>query len=391
MPKKNKPQRTKHHSSTKKAVSLKKWLPPNTYYAQTMPGLEQLAWREIEQDRPQVKLLGFETLEKKNGLLLFQAQKADASLLNLRTVEDIFLVLTSHEKLPRSRDSLARLALLLEQVHWPTALKVHRDITGYSPKAGKQTTFRIISRLFGRYNFHRKEAQFRAEKAVQKLNLKWALVEDGGVLEIWLNLFGGQQESKVIAGLRLSDSHMRHRTYKLKHLPASLRPTVAAAMVMLSEPQDDDIFLDPMCGAGTILIERAYWGRYRHLLGGDIDAQALAVTHTNVGSKYKPITVQKWDARHLQAAIEDKTVTKVVCNLPFGKQIGILATNEQLYTQFLDEAARVLRPGGKMVLLSSDFTLLRCLLGLRSAFKILEEISLTLLGMQAKIFVIRRM
>ena len=49
---------------------------------------------------------------------------------------------------------------------------------------------------------------------------------------------------------------------------------VAAALAWLSEPRDDDIVLDPLCGVGTVLIERAHLGRYAMLLGGDADAEA---------------------------------------------------------------------------------------------------------------------
>ena len=51
--------------------------------------------------------------------------------------------------------------------------------------------------------------------------------EEGAHLEIWLRVMG----KRAICGVRLSDQRMRHRTYKLEHFPASLRPTMAAAMV----------------------------------------------------------------------------------------------------------------------------------------------------------------
>ena len=47
------------------------------------------------------------------------------------------------------------------------------------------------------------------------------------VVPMWLTIDG----QRAICGLRLSDATMRHRTYKMEHLPASLRPTIAAAMV----------------------------------------------------------------------------------------------------------------------------------------------------------------
>jgi putative N6-adenine-specific DNA methylase len=57
--------------------------------------------------------------------------------------------------------------------------------------------------------------------------------------------------------LRLSDKTMRHRAYKVEHQPASLRPTMAAAMVRLAGAAPGDVVLDPMCGSGTILMEAA--------------------------------------------------------------------------------------------------------------------------------------
>src|SRR3989344_363953 len=107
---------------------------------------------------------------------------------------------------------------------------------------------------------------------------------------------------------------MRHRTYKVQSLPASLRPSIAHALVWVSEINKDDIFLDPMCGAGTILIERANAGPYRHLLGGDIRQEAVDAALANIGEKYKPIEAKVWDATSLP--LQDKSITKIVSNLP---------------------------------------------------------------------------
>jgi tRNA (guanine6-N2)-methyltransferase len=82
----------------------------------------------------------------------------------------------------------------------------------------------------------------------------------------------------------------------VSHLPASLRPTVAAAMVLLSDPRPDDVFLDSMCGGGTLLIERAQFGRYGLLLGGDIEPRALEASRRNIGPRYRPIQIHHWDA-----------------------------------------------------------------------------------------------
>ncbi len=202
-----------------------------------------------------------------------------------------------------------------------------------------------------------------------------------------MNIFA---DGQVIIGLRLSDQSLRQRAYKVAHLPAALRPSVAAAMVLLSAPDGDDIVLDPMCGTGTILIERALWGPYKQLLGGDISREAVGVALANIGSKYKPIQIQQWDAIEL-TMIPSHSVDAVICNLPFGKQIGSPAENKQLYQRFLTEMARVLKPQSRLVLLSADFPLLNRLLRESDTFKILETVPFILLGVKATIFVARRL
>ncbi len=379
---------SKKRSPKNRGNLSRRLFPANTYYLHTMPGLEKIAWREVKQKLPRATRLGFKTMGHQNGLLILHFEGDPAGLLELRTIEDAFLVLASSKKLPPGRPGLAALtAIMRGQTNWPAALKIHRTATGYQPKPRRQTTFRVISRLLGKHPFHRQEAQSMLEKAIQKTNTRWLLVEDQSVSEIWLNIFA---DGQVIIGLRLSDQSLRQRAYKVAHLPAALRPSVAAAMVLLSAPDGDDIVLDPMCGTGTILIERALWGPYKQLLGGDISREAVGVALANIGSKYKPIQIQQWDAIEL-TMIPSHSVDAVICNLPFGKQIGSPAENKQLYQRFLTEMARVLKPQSRLVLLSADFPLLNRLLRESDTFKILETVPFILLGVKATIFVARRL
>src|SRR5262249_52953193 len=111
----------------------------------------------------------------------------------------------------------------------------------------------------------------------------WRHVEENASLEIWLTI----DERRAICGVRLSDRTMRHRKYKMDHLPASLRPTVAAAMVRLADAKPGQVVVDPMCGAGTILAEQlgaAQRGRGANveLWGGDREASALRAAGANL-------------------------------------------------------------------------------------------------------------
>lgn len=149
------------------------------------------------------------------------------------------------------------------------------------------------------------------------------------------------------AALRMTGPEFRHRGYL--RIPAALSPPVAAALVRLSVPTPDDRLLDPCCGSGTILLERARMGRYRELLGGDASADAVEVARQNLGNRHKPWALHVWDAQRLP--LPDRSVSRVVSNLPFGVQVRAPGGVVHFAEAFLREAARVLEPGGRAVVL----------------------------------------
>jgi tRNA G10 N-methylase Trm11 len=153
---------------------------------------------------------------------------------------------------------------------------------------------------------------------------------------------------------------MRHRTYKHEHLPASLRPTVAAAMVRLAAARPGHRVLDPMCGAGTLLAEqvtaRRHDGPRVEVLGGDLDAAAVRTAAANL-RRLDVENLCRWDATRLPLA--DARIDRIVCNPPFGKQLGEPEEIAPLYRKAVREWDRVLRPGGLAVLLVADFFALK--------------------------------
>ena len=205
----------------------------------------------------------------------------------------------------------------------------------------------------------------------------------------------GHDITNDLAEIKLSDRRMRHRTYKRDHLPASLRPTLAAAMVFLSHPRPGDRFCDPMCGTGTILAERALAGAYRQLLGGDIDPLAVQASMANLASwcRSSPsvgggCVLHVWDARAL--AVRSGSLDVIVSNLPFGEQVGSHQENPALYRRFLLEAGRVLRPGGRAVLLSSEKDLMRQLVHDDAVLHMERQVLVGVLGRAARIYSLRR-
>jgi tRNA (guanine6-N2)-methyltransferase len=234
------------------------------YYAHTMPGLEEVAWVEVRSRLDGASFEGTQTLRGKNGFVFFRYAGQPADLLKLRTVEDVFFLVARIPKVDWGREGLAQVYQLLVRDRFLDAgLRLHSQVARCA--GGRGGAFRVVSRMVGgRQPYRRVDFERAVESGLKKrLGHQWHAVKEGEDVEIWANLIG----LDFVCGLRLSDASMRHRDYKQAHIAGSLRPSVAAAMVWLTEPQPGDVFLDPLCGAGTLLIERGMIERHRLLLG----------------------------------------------------------------------------------------------------------------------------
>lgn len=339
-------------------------------------GLETIARQELTErlnDTGSLKIL-----ERKPQRLLFQYAGNPRDLLSLRTAEHLFLVLKRIPKMTRSRSSLAALSRSLTRFNFKEMFECCRQV---GINVHKRTPFRVTSRLSGKRNFRRLDLQRVVERAL--LDRGWYLARSAAALDVWAEVHGDDGYISV----KLSANDMAQRPYKHAHIPASLKPTIAYSMIRLSRPHPTDVFLDAMCGAGTILLERAFVGRYGYLIGGDISTEALDATLTNFGRQHQPRQFFHWDVRALP--LQSNTVDKIVCNLPFGETIGNVSQLTNLYRQCLGEYARVLRPRGRMVLLTSQRELLEKAIKQQSSLKVTQQLTVDVRGTRAWMSVLR--
>ncbi|MBL8800263.1 MAG: methyltransferase domain-containing protein [Planctomycetia bacterium] len=315
-------------------------------YATTMPGLEDVAGEEIEER------LGGEVKKTGPGFVVFRVPEIDASLLRLRTTEDVFLLAWGSDQLTYRAEDLDRIQRWTAQdADWNRLLQLHHAVR---PKPKGKPTYHLVAQMTGEHGYRRADAgKAFARGLAGKFPASWKPVEEDAAVEFWLTIHG----QRAVCGLRLSDKTMRHRTYKLEHLPASLRPTLAAAMVRLADAQPGQIVLDPMCGAGTILAEQLEAGRGKvRTWGGDLDRAALRAAGVNL-RRLGQAQLARWDATRLPLA--DASVERIVSNPPFGKQLSSPEEIGPLYRQMLREYQRVLKPNGRAVLLVGEPAVLR--------------------------------
>jgi 23S rRNA G2445 N2-methylase RlmL len=345
------------------------------FYIMTMPGLETLAFSEARSRLADAELSKF-----MRGIALFRTQASPEELLTLHTVEDVYLTLAHIRGLQHGPDALRVLHAAALNIDVHNALVQWRR----THQGAHARTWRVVSQMNGNYRFRRIDAGDSVTKAIrQSMPRNMKLVQDDADVEIWVWLSGGD----ALIGLRLSDATLRHRSYKREHLPASLRPTVAASMALLSQPAATDVVLDPLCGAGTILVERALLGPVASIQGGDIREEAVAMARHNARAAKVKADWQTWDARELP--LDAASVTHIITNLPFGKQIGKRSENDRLYQALIKEFDRVVVAGGRIVSLTSEDHLWEQILHDRG-WRVVKKNVLVVLGQPASIYVAER-
>ena len=356
-----------------------------TYYVQTMPGIEEIAWLEIRDKLPGAKFGETVFAKDQNGLLIFSYAGEAEDLFQLRTVEDVYVLALSVEKVARTRGVLPQITELVRD----TAVFQQAIDTAWPIRVqSAPPSYRVISRLYGSHDIYRKQLGEAVERGMKVRYPKWRLVSDNAQVEIWINLLG----SRLVGGIRLTDRTTRHRFNKPVELKAALRPSVAAAMIHLTQPTDDDIFLDPMCGSGTLLMERRYAGAYGQMLGADIVQNHSRAAQKNVEAlrKEPPTNFQMLHADAAKLPLASGSITKVATNLPFGKQIGSPKMLKKLYPAFFKELERVLGENGRAIVLSSEYDLVKDSVRKCPNLEILTGYSVAVLGQWGRIYIIRR-
>jgi len=139
-----------------------------------------------------------------------------------------------------------------------------------------------------------------------------------------------------------------------------LRASTAAILVDIANPQPGDVMIDACAGLGTIPVEAGLDGRGIVAIGGEIVSdlshitreymlQARRLGQTICGAS----SMIQWDATLL--CVRESCVDIFICDLPFGQKCMSANKLNMFLPLLVSEMARVLRPGGKAVLLGGLF------------------------------------
>jgi 23S rRNA G2445 N2-methylase RlmL len=346
------------------------------YCVTVLGGLEEIARREIRSRLPGAVLCDAAG-EDAWGPVFFDDDGPPADVLTLRSIEHVFAAVDAFGDVPTDESGPEVIRARLAAVGLDEPLRLHAAIHG----ARENPSFRCTSKRTGEHDFSSYEIMARAGAAIVA-RYGWRVDLEGYDYDLHVDLV----DDRCCVGLRLTPVSLHHRS-RIAHTPASINPPLAYALCLLSEPQPGEVFLDPMCGAGTILIERAALGPAR-LLAGDLHPRPVEMAQRNFEAFGAQAGLCRWDARRLPLAGE--SVDKVVCNLPWGRRVGSHLSNRHLYPGFVREVARVLRVRGLAVLVSLEKRMLTRAVERHGWLRIERRLLISVGGLNPWIFVVRK-
>lgn len=269
-----------------------------TLIATSKFGLEALVKR-------QVMALGFTDLRVSEGRVEFEATIADIPRLNLwlRCADRVMLKMGEFSAI--SFDELFERTKALPWEAWIT-----RD--------GK---FTVNARTVKSTLQSERTSQAIVKKAVverlkEQYSVDW-FVETGPAFTIQVTV----RKNTALLTIDTTGAGLNKRGYRVVGGEASMKETLAAAMVELSFWNRDRLLLDPMCGAGTILIEAAMIGRN----------MAPGLNRTFASEEWPAVPQVAWDAarEEARAAIDTSGELNIIGYDVNQYTIGVARDNAQ--------------------------------------------------------------
>ncbi|KAB2347063.1 methyltransferase domain-containing protein [Actinomadura rudentiformis] len=265
--------------------------------------------------------------------------------VRLRTADDVFLLVRRRDDVGPHKRDLAALAEMARTVDLEGLARERRIRGGPAGFGGIEISASFLGRrTYNRYDIEDAVGGVLAERAGVPYHSRrhgeppppghsgWRLTLDG---------------THATLLLRLGRRPAHRRAYKNATIPGTLHPPVAAAMAQAAALHPGQRVLDPCCGAGTLLIEAHHTVPGTALLGFDLDPAARRAARQNAGPF--PIAVEHGDAGALPVA--DRSIDRVLCNPPWGEQVGAGGRLAGHPERWWRELARVLTDEGRAVVL----------------------------------------
>lgn len=205
-------------------------------------------------------------------------------------------------------------------------------------------------------------------------NSQGMLVNNSSFYEVEIRVVVGNRGSRVF--LRLTSLKDTRFTYRKYAISTSMQPSRAALMMRYVKPymKEDGNVLDPFCGTGALLIERAFAGGYKSLYGLDISEQAVQAAWDN--SQRAGITLQLIH-RNFNDFRHEYQFDEILTDMP-RKTINIKYKQmEYVYQLLFDRSRELMADKGILAVYCEDEMLMEHCIKRNSWIKRLKKIPMT--------------
>ena len=228
---------------------------------------------------------------------------------------------------------------------------IHSELAGRGvPGMENAGSFRVTTRRSGDHPFTSVDVQRRAGAALVE---RYGAAVDltGFDCNVRVDLFG----STCVVGSQVTRSPLSDRRMRPFSPRTSLRPNVAFALVHLARLRaDGGPLLDPFCGSGTILREASRCFPGMELSGSDYSGKVVEGAANNLEALIASgrLRLCRCDARRMVEEYGSNRFQGIVTNPPYGVRQGRGMDFVGFYRRFLQQAAEVLLPGGRLVMIA---------------------------------------
>jgi 23S rRNA G2445 N2-methylase RlmL len=271
--------------------------------------------------------------------LRFEYEGPLGDLLGLRTAHAVYLALAFSGRRPTALLGHQNLRALLERIN---------VIRGLHP-AGAVCTFRFGAAGRDTSTFRRLATELEAQSGLRH-------DPDDGELLIRIRQ-SVEPDDGWEALLRLSPRPLSTRAWRVANYPGALNATIAAAMIELTQPRQDDRFINLLCGSGTLLVERLLRCGAAEALGVDISREALDAARANLTAAGLTHRARLMESDAVLTGLDMARYTALCADLPYGNLVGSHRDNLTLYPLLLAEAARMAAPSARFAVITHEIKL----------------------------------
>lgn len=340
-----------------------------TYFSTFITGFDEVVEHALKQriKDAQIDLLS-------DGLVIYRTNAETDVVKQLRFFNNTFVLLKRFPKLGKKPVN----EMVKEAIRDSRIMPV---ILSSVPK--KRTRFRIMATEENQFVAMDKNLKDRLEHLIgQHKNF----IVDRAYPDIEF-LFVVRREGYGLLGLRLT----RHTSYEKILEKGEIYPELAHLLCLISEPNASDTFLDPFSGSGAIPVARAVGFPYKAIYAGDIENTNVNKTRQKAKKVNKKITVNKWNALHLNN-FSNTSIDKIVTDPPWGLHVGKELNLEKFYEDMLTEFQRIIVPSGIMVILVAKKDLFEVILNkFTDKLKLIKRYDTLVSGQKAGVYKIQRL